>query len=139
MLEKTIQVKKRDVNYFVLSFLIGFVILFGLEHFGSFTFEYDYDVEDPIGVKPSLTVSVPYSTKLREITFHTFFENQVKTGGNGFTIADMVWSEGEFKNYTVKSYYYTKALTEDYIYGVYISLTFFLMSIFFSTFKFKFV
>lgn len=139
MSEKTIQVKKLHIKYFVLSFILGFVILFVLEHFGSFSFDYDYDVDEPIGVKPSLTVSVPYSTKLREITFHTFFEKEVKTGGNGFTIADMVWSEGEFKKYSVKSYYYTKALCEDYVYGVYISLMLFLILIFFSNFKFKFV
>lgn len=137
MSARIIEIRKQNLMHLIISFFVGFVILFGLEHFGSFGF--DYDVEEPNGIKPSLTVSVPYSTKIREITFHTFFENQVKTGGNGFTIADMALSGGEFRNYTVKSYYYTKALREDYIYGLYISLTLFLISIFFSIFKFKFV
>jgi hypothetical protein len=134
---KVIQIKALYFKYLILSSIIGFVILFGLEHFGSFGF--DYDVEEPIGVKPSLIVSVPYSTKLREITFHTFFGNQVKTGGNGFTIADMALSGGEFRSYNVKSYYYTKAVVGDYIYGVYISLGLFFILIFFSTIKFKIV
>jgi hypothetical protein len=136
---KVIQIKALHIKYLILSSIIGFVILFGLEHFGSFGFDYDYDVEEPIGVKPSLTVSVPYTTKLREITFHTFFGNQVKTGGNGFTIADMALSGGEFRSYNVKSYYYTKAVVGDYIYGVYISLGLFFILIFFSTIKFKIV
>jgi hypothetical protein len=139
MSAKIIEIRKQNLMQFIYSFFIGFFVLFGLEHFGSFGFDYDYNVDEPVGVKPSLTVSVPYSTKLREITFHTFFGNQVKTGGNGFTIADMALSGGEFRSYTVKSYYYTKAVVGDYIYGVYISLGLFFILIFFSTIKFKII
>nr|WP_315189379.1 hypothetical protein [uncultured Flavobacterium sp.] len=137
MAEKIIEIKKSHIVYLIRSFLLGFVILFGLEHFGKFTF--DYNVIQPIGVKPSLTVSVPYSTKIREITFHTFFDKEVKTSGNGFTIADIVFPEDDFKQYTTfKSYYFTNAIGVDFIYGIYISLILFLISIFFSVFKFKF-
>lgn len=137
MSAKIIEIKKQSLNYLISSFFIGFIILFGLEHFGKFTYDYDYDSTVPAGVKPSLTVSVPINTKLRKITFYSFFGNQVKTEGNGFTVADVAMPDGDFTRYPVKCYYYTKSLSVDFMYGICLSISIFLIFMFFSTFKFK--
>lgn len=135
-MSKTIEIKKIHIRNLILSFILGFVILYALEHKGDFTFKLDYVPQQDYG-KPSLTYEVPVTTKVRYITFHTYFDNEFTTDGNGFNGYDMTYSDGEFKKYSVKSYYYTKGTIKDFKYGIYISLGIFLITLFFTNFKIK--
>lgn len=134
-MSKTIEIKKVHIRNLLFSFIVGFGILFFLEHFGNFAFNHEY-VESS-NAKPSFTTEIPYSTKVSKIKYKTYFENIVETDGNGFTLDDLSYSNSEFNKYSSKSYYYTKATIEDFKYGVFISLGIFAITLFFANFKIK--
>lgn len=135
-MSKTIEIRKVHIRNIILSFLLGFGILFGLEHFGKFSYIADTSNISNSG-KPSFVEYVPASTKILRIYYKSYFDNTVETGGNGFDISDMNYSDTDFKKYSVKSYYYTQATLIDLKYGVYISLGLFLITLFFTNFKIK--
>lgn len=134
-MSKTIEIKKVHIRNLLFSFIVGFGILFFLEHFGNFAFNHDY-VESS-NAKPSFTTEIPYSTKVSKIKYKTYFENIVETNGNGFTFDDVSSSNSEFNKYHSKSYYYTQAMFKDSKYGVLISLIIFLITLIFNNFKIK--
>lgn len=135
-MSKTIEIRKVHIRNIILSFLLGFGILFGLEHFGKFSYIADSPTQNSYE-KPSLVQYLPISTKILSIYYKSYFGNTVETGGNGFDISDMNYSDTDFKKYSVKSYYYTQATLVDFKYGVYISLGIFLITTFFTNFKIK--
>lgn len=134
-MNKIIEIRKIHTRNLILSFLIGFCVLYGLEHFGSFNYRHEINYE--YKNKPSLATEIPYDTKVIEIEYITFFNNIVSTEGNGFTLADLYYSDTDFNNYKAKSYYYTQATIKDFKNGVYISLGLFITSIFLLNFKIK--
>jgi hypothetical protein len=136
-MNKTIEIKKSTIRNFLLSFIIGFSVLYGLEHLGNFSYIADNPIEYDGNGRPKMVTSVDSKTTLSEINFKTYFNNQVKTAGNGFSIYDLSYDNTEFNNYQAKSYFYTQATIEDYKYGLYFSLGLFLISLFFTNFKFK--
>lgn len=134
-MSKTIEIKKVYIRNLVISFLLGFTILYSLEHFGTFRFNHNYSPE--YSGKPSLEYQVPYSTKVSKILYKTYFDNTVETNGNGFTISDLVSSDSTFNTYSSKSYYYTQATIKDFKYGLYISLGLFFITLLITNFKIK--
>lgn len=135
-MSKTIEIKKATIRNLFLSFILGFAVLFGLEHFG--TFKYIL-VRTSFEGRPTFEQQVPATTKVSTIEYHTFFKNLFTTDGNGFDAYDLNYSGTEFNTYATKSYYYTQAVIKDFIYGIYISLGIFILSILFSTFKIKLI
>ncbi len=137
-MNKTIEIKKTHIRNLFLSFLIGFLILFTLEHFGKFSFvaptPTTYDSQDRI----NMVSQVPYTTELSTIYYESFFGEKISTSGNNFTIYDLSFKDTDFDKYSVKSYYYTQAAIVDLKYGIYISVCLFLTTVFLSIFKFKF-
>lgn len=136
-MSRTLEIRKIQIRNLVFSFLLGFGILFGLEHFGKFEYEYESNYTD--SSKPTFSREISYDTKVTEITYKTYFNKEVSTDGNGFTIADLNFADTEFNNYPAKSYYYTQAAMKDLMYGVYISFALFIVSLFFTTFKIKII
>lgn len=134
-MSKTIEIKKVHICNLLFSFIVGFGILFFLEHFGNFTFNHEY-VKDS-NAKPSFTTEIPYSTKISKIKYNTYFENIVETNGNGFTFDDVSYSDSKFNKYSSKSYYYTQAMFRDFKYGMLISLLIFLITLIYNNFKIK--
>ncbi len=137
-MSKTIEVKKIHIQSLFLSFLIGFLTLYGLEHFGKFSFLTNSPTTYDERGRPQMDTYVPYDTKISTLNYNTFFGERITTNGNNFTIADLSFKNTDFDKYTVKSYYYTQATMIDYKYGFYISLGLFFTILFFSIFKFKF-
>ncbi len=136
-MSKTIEIKKVHIRNLFLSFIVGFGILFGLEHFGKFSYIADTPIEyDSLG-RVKMVTYVDYDTKLRNIYFDTFFGEKLSTEGNAFTISDLNFSDSEFNKYPVKSYYYTQATIKDYKYGIYISIALFFITLLFTVFKIK--
>lgn len=137
-MSKTIEIKKAHIRNLILSFLLGFGILFGLEHFGQFGYNAPspttYDEQGRI----NMVDYVSPQTKVTSIYYESFFKNKVTTGGNGFKVKDLAYLERDFYTYSNKIYYITEALKLDYIYGLYISIFLFSITVFFSVFKFKF-
>ena len=43
MMNRTITIKKSTLRNFILSFFLGFSLLFGIEHFGTFSYKIDYE------------------------------------------------------------------------------------------------
>ena len=124
------------IRNLIISLILGFIILYGLEHYGEF--KYIADTENStVYYSNSFESYGSSSTKLKAIYFDTFFGNQFTTKGNGFTLYDMKNIDGEFEKYNVRSYYYTKAMLKDFGYGVIISMSIFILFIFFSYFKIK--
>ena len=136
-MSKTIEIKKVHLRNLLLSFILGFGILYGLEHFGKFRYLPDVPTEYSSDGRIKAVVEVPYSTRVLYIYFDSFFGNTIETNGNNFTIADLGISDSEFNKYTSKSYYYTQATIRDFKYGIYISLGLFLLTLFFTNFKIK--
>lgn len=132
---KTIVIKKATIFKFVLSFILGFVILYGLEHYGKFSFLEEQTISQ--NQKPSFTRDISLDANLNTIIYSTFFGKEIRTDGNGFQVKDIYFSSGIFHKYTNKSYYYTKSTIEDYKYGLYFSLGIFILLIFFTYVKIK--
>lgn len=135
-MSKTIEIKKVHIRNLIISLVLGFVILYGLEHFGRFRFIADASSSETYYSNAFESYGSPY-TKLKIIYFDTFFDNQFTTSGNGFTIYDMKNIDGEFEKYSVRSYYYTKAMLKDFKQGLFMSFVIFLITIFFTNFKIK--
>jgi hypothetical protein len=135
-MSKTIEIKKVHIRNLFLSFILGFGILYGLEHFGKFSYKVDLSTQNSYE-KHSFSREVPSTTKILKIYYDTYFENRIETSGNGFDIYDMNFSDSDFKKYPVKSYYFTQATIKDYKYGFYISLGLFSLTVFLTSFKIK--
>jgi len=133
---KTIEIKKKTLLFIPISLIIGFIILFTLEHFGTFSYIADY-VPEQQG-KPSFTYYVDSNAGVSSIMYKTYFNKEVRTSGNGFTVGDLNFSGTEFNKYSTKLYYYTEATKKDYLYGLMFSGGIFLIFLFFSYFKIKF-
>lgn len=134
-MSKTIEIKKVHIKNLFSSFIIGFIILYSLEHFGEFSYKHNY-VESYQG-KLSLETLVPGNATIAYIKYTSYFGNEFQTAGNGFTMSDLNFSDTEFNKYTTKSYYYTQATLVDIKYGLYISLSIFTLTLFFTHFKIK--
>lgn len=136
-MSKTIEIKKVHLRNLFLSFILGFGILYGLEHFGRFSYISDSPTEyDSLG-RVKMTTYVSANTRVITIYYQTFFKNKIDSDGNGFDVGDLNYSDTDFDKYSVKSYYYTQATLKDFKYGIYISLSLFIISLFFTNFKIK--
>jgi|SRR5690606_24167074 len=136
-MSKTITVKKIHIRNLILSFLLGFIILYTLEHFGKFSYIANSPTQYTSTGKIKMTNYVSADTDVTNIFYTTFFDKSIKTSGNNFTVGDLNYADTEFDKYEIKSYYYTQATIEDFKYGLYISLGLFLLSLFFTEFKIK--
>jgi hypothetical protein len=136
-MSKTIEIKKVHIRNLFLSLILGFVILYGLEHFGNFSYLPDAPTEYSSDGIIKAVVEVPYSTKILRINFDSYFGKRIETNGNGFDLYDLHYSDTDFNKYSTKSYYYTQAAIKDYKFGIYISLGLFIISLFFTNFKIK--
>lgn len=135
-MKKEIKIKSSYIRYFIFSFLIGFSILYILEHCGKFSYMAK-TLPNQSANKASFVEYVNPNTRLVNITFETFFKNTVMTNGNGFNVGDLYYSDSSFHKYSNKSYYFTQAVLKDYVYGLYFSLAIFLIIVLFSEFKIK--
>lgn len=136
-MNKTIEIKKIRIRNLFLSFILGFGILYGLEHLGEFSYLPDLPTEYSSDGRLKAVVEVPYSTKVLKISYKSYFYEIIETYNNNFTIGDLSFSDTEFKKYSVQSYYYTQATLKDYKYGIYFSLGIFLVSLLFTNFNIK--
>lgn len=132
---KEIVIKKFYIKSLFISFIIGFGILYGLQHFGKFMYFTDtpFNPND----KPSTTSYVSFATEVSRIQFHTYFDNMIHTRGNGFTVSDMHTSGSEFNSYKTKVYYYIEAVKVEYMYAIAISVILYFLIILFYNFKIK--
>lgn len=137
-MSKTIEIKKVHIRNLIISFVLGFVILYGLEHFGSFSYTSTYSHINERTQVESVTETYNVSSdKVSGIIYNTYFNSEIKTYGNGFLIYDFSFKDTDFNKYSVKSYYYTQAFVKDFKYGIYISLFLFSISLIFNNFKIK--
>ncbi len=136
---RTLAVKKAYIRNLILSIFIGFSILYSLEHFGKFKYIAAEPHSNNFSGKYSFTSKVSGDTPLSSIYYSSFFDNEIRTPGNGFTVADLNYTGSSFHQYSTKSYYYTQATIIDYKYGVYISLVLLLLSIFLTEIKIKII
>lgn len=136
-MSKTIEIKKVHIRNLFLSFIVGFGILFGLEHFGTFRYEHSY-TQNSNG-KPAFEYQVPATTPVSKIKYETYFGDEIQTDGNGFDLYDLNYKETEFNRYSTKSYYYTQATIKDFKYGIYISIALFFITLLFTAFKIKII
>ncbi len=138
-MNKTIEIKKERIRDLFLSFLLGFIFLFGLEHFGQFSYiapsPTTYDQKGRI----NMVNYIAPQTKVSSIYYQSFFKNKVTTNGNGFSAMDLAYTDGDFYIYSNKIYYIIEALKLDFKYGIIISLVLFLLTVFFSIFRFKII
>ena len=157
-MSKTITINKSIIFIILLSFILGFGILFLTEHFGEINAEY----------RPVITETdfghieggpTPLSTPLTSISYYTPYGSLVKTGGNGFTLYDLKISNvglNKYENkilyvasgnlkisnvglnkYENKILYIASGTKKDCLYGILYSVIILIIIIFFRTFKIR--
>ncbi|TBH73870.1 hypothetical protein [Aquirufa nivalisilvae] len=130
-----IEIKARIINQFFISFLLGFSIVFGLQHYQKIEFMPEYTPTNISGLKPSFEESIPYNTKISYLSMGTYFGNMYKEKGNGLMIIDLY--DNKVFNYEMKSRYYFEATVLDYKYGILISIICFIFILFIDNIKIK--
>jgi hypothetical protein len=137
-MNKIIEVKKKHIRYLTLSIIIGFSILFILNHFGKFHYipVYNQSNFDSDG-RLNTYVEVPNTNKVALIAYLSYFDSVVQKNGYEFTISDLMDSESNYNKYSYKSYYYIQSTLKDFKYGVCFSIAFFIIALLFTNYKIK--
>lgn len=128
MEKKEITVNPKMIKKFFLSFLLGFISLYFIEHKSStkaYPGKLDYNER-----------FVNMDLKISALYLETFFGERVPIPTDNWKNRD-VYYKSDFHNYKYSSQRYLKATIIDYKYGILFSLIYFLIFIFFSFFKFK--
>ena len=136
-MHKTITIKRNIFKIIFISIFAGFALLFGLEHFGDFS--YVASSTNNSNDQLSFTSYIDNDTPVNSIYFESFFNNKVETRGNGFNAIDVHYKESEFHTYSNKLYYFIEATKLDYIYGAIFSIVIILTILFFQNIKIKFI
>lgn len=110
--KKEVQINKSLVEMLLISIIVSVAIIFTLEHFGKFSYEY-YGGEQP------------HKTPLTKIRYETIFGSEIITNGQGYMYSEAVYSDGEFRKYENHYTYYLKALKEDLIYLIILTIIIF--------------
>ncbi len=112
--KKEIRINKSIIKKVLISAMLSLIAFFIIEHFGKFLYTY-YGGEQP------------YKTPLIKITYKTLLGNEVITDGKGMNYSDVQYSDSSFhKSYLNKLPYYLKAIKEDLIYFVILTILIFL-------------
>lgn len=106
-MSKTIQIKRVHIRNLIVSLILGFGILFTLNHFGKFHYipvygKSSYNSDGRLDT----SIEVPNTNEVAIITYISYFESIVQQNGYEFTISDLVDSESDYNKYSYKSYYY---------------------------------
>lgn len=133
-MSRTIVINKSIIFIIILSFILGFGVLFFTEHFGKMSAEYrPVRYETDYGYRED----TPMETPLNTILYYTPYGSLVKTGGNGFTLYEMQYSNVGLGKYKNKIYYIIEGTKKDYLFGILYSVIFLIIIIFFKSFKIK--
>lgn len=137
-MSKTIVIKKIYIVHLLISLIIGFGILFGLEHNGKFSYLLENNYSNQNSNKMDFYSFAPPDAKASTIYYETYFGKNVITYNNDFLAKDFGY-EGEFHAYKNKLYYIVESVKLDFMYGIAFSMSIFLLFLFFSVFKIKFI
>jgi hypothetical protein len=110
------------IKIVLFCFLLSFVLIYGLNHFGKISFIYDYTPKPNYDGKINMTEFVPANTKIKEFNFETYFGNHVLINGENWTGGDVTY-QSEFQNYTNKCKFYIKGTLADRIYILWLGLS----------------
>ncbi len=133
-MSKTIVINKKTLITLILSIIVGFGILFFIEHFGNYNYTYQpVRTETDFGYNEN----TPSETPLQSISYLTPLNSEIKTAGNGFTIFDMKYKNVGLDKYSNKIYYVINGVKKDYLYGILFSVLIFIIVMFFKHFKIK--
>ena len=137
-MSKTIEIKKTHIRNLFLSFILGFGILFGLEHFGKIMYKHDYSHVNEKTETEGITVSYnTFGDEVKEILFTSPLNSEILINGNGFTMYDLNYKDSEFNKYSNMLYFYTEAFKKDILFGFLFSAVIFVLIWITSTFKFR--
>lgn len=130
--QKIIKISTSSILAFFVSYIIGFIIVFTLNHFGKFSY-----IADQTGVnnENSFIAYVPVTNQIADLYYTSFFDSKILIRYPGYQIADIQQKEGDFHIYSNKVQYYTNATIKDYLYILLIGSILFLAYIFFTKFK----
>lgn len=122
------------IKILIVSSLISFLLVYGLNHYGKISCLYDYTSPPRSDGKFSFTEQIPINTKVSVFYFESFFGNKTNTDGGKWTGADFNF-ESDFWKYSNKCRFYFKGTLPDKEYILYISVL--LTLILFIYFNFK--
>ncbi len=138
--KKTIKINSKLLKTLIISTLISFLIIFGIEHFGKFNYTYnqtlsDYEDKGDYFVE---TYSYDRDSNVLSITLNTPFGNQMKVDRSNWKIKDLEFSDGDFYNYPNKFKNYLRATAKtDILYVLLLSLCFWIIIFISKNFKIK--
>jgi hypothetical protein len=137
-MSKTIEIKKIHIRNLIISFVLGFISLYGLEHFGKFHYipVYNDSKYDSDG-RLNTNIEVPNTNSVALITYVSYFKTPTQKNGYEFTILDLIDSESNYNKYSYKSYYYIQSTLKDFKYAIYFSIIIFAITLLFTELKIK--
>lgn len=135
--KKEIAVNPKILLNILLSFILGFSILFAIEHRGKVNLIMGTIPPIP-GQKLSLTAEAPPDYPVKIIYFDSPFGNRMTISAEGWKNKDVYWGDGKFHDYSNKVKIYFDAVAIDYKYGLLFSGIIFILILFFARFKLKF-
>uniref|UniRef100_UPI0040485A2E bZIP transcription factor n=1 Tax=Mariniflexile sp. TaxID=1979402 RepID=UPI0040485A2E len=132
--KKNIKASLQITKAIVFGLLLGFTMVFAIEHFGKFSYmeEVDYSKNNLSNGKLSFTRDIPYNAKISKIHLTTPFDTYLTFDGGNYIVVDMYSS---FQEYPNKLKYYFKATIKDFKYIVYISIGFFIVILLLTNYK----
>ncbi|WP_165045869.1 hypothetical protein [Dysgonomonas sp. ZJ709] len=135
--KKEFSVSSKIVSQLLLSLVLGFSILFAVEHYGNVSFI--MGIRDPLpGEQPSFYADAPPEYPVIKINYTTPFGTDTKVSVSGWRNQDVYFSDGKFYEYKNKVKVYFNAAVKDCQYGFLFSGIIFILLLFFTKFKLKF-
>ena len=131
-----IRLDKKLLIAILTSLFFSFLLLFAIEHYGKFKYEYN-QTKRQLG--PGIyELSHDFDTRLTGIIYITPFQTVVRTSGKGYNLGDVQFSHKEWNNdYSLKLEYYWKAFKKDMSFGFLIAAVCIFLYIVFTKVKIK--
>ena len=109
----TIKINSSIPKFLLLGIVLGIITVFGIEHFGKFSYLEEARYMPVQNGKPSFTREISMNTPISQIYFKTPFGSNLTFGGNGYKVSDMYFSNQGLHKYSNKVEYYVKATSKD--------------------------
>lgn len=137
-MSKTIEIRKVHIRNLIISFILGFTTLYGLEHFGSFSHIPVYiGLNRDSDGRLKTYIEVPNTTDVALIRYTSYFGSLTQRSGYEFRVLDLIDSQSNYNKYSYKSSYYIQSTLKDFKYAIYFSIGIFIITLLFTELKIK--
>ncbi|TKC10854.1 hypothetical protein FA048_11850 [Pedobacter polaris] len=134
--KKQITINKHWLISVPISFVIGFLILLAINHFGKFSYLADTSQYNPYTGQTTYNNYLGSSTPVTSLSYKSPFNTKIDKYDVKLTMED-IWFHTEKYNYATKLDFYVKATLSDYLYIFLLAGIILILITFFKNFKLK--